>query len=84
MTCVDGSEILVSHLSYVDDIIIFCGAEPEQLGYLLCMLVCRQTVLSLKVNLGVRAHSSGRDRECGGSSIYFPPAYLGLPLGACH
>lgn len=32
--------LAISHLQYVDDTMIFCGADIRQVGYLRCILCC--------------------------------------------
>lgn len=44
---VTGVTIDVSHLLYVDDALIFCGAEAKQVGYLRCVLLCFKAVSGL-------------------------------------
>lgn len=41
----------VSHLLYADDVLIFCGAMVEQVGYLRSVLLCFEACSSLRVNL---------------------------------
>ena len=88
----DGGEIVVSHLLYADDTIIFCEANPEQLMYLRWTLMWFEAFSGLKINL----HKSeiiplGRvdnveelaaELGCGVGSL--PTKYLGLPLRAPH
>ena len=35
----EGGWVVVSHLLYADDTLVFCGAEEEQLYFLRCTLV---------------------------------------------
>jgi hypothetical protein len=44
-------EMIVLHLLFVDDTLIFCEANCEQLSNLQCFLLCFETVLGLKINL---------------------------------
>ena len=88
----DGGEIVISHLLYADDTIIFCDANAEQLMYLRWTLMWFEAFSGLKINL----HKSeiiplGRvdnveelaaELGCGVGSL--PTKYLGLPLGAPH
>lgn len=48
---VGSGEVTISHLQFVDDIMIFCDAEVSQLGYLRCILRCFEVVSGLKINL---------------------------------
>lgn len=43
--------LLVSHLFYADDALIFCDANATQIGYLRCVLLCFEAVSRLRVNL---------------------------------
>ena len=84
----DGGEIVISHLLHVDDTIIFCDANAEQLMYLRWTLMWYEAFSGLKINL----HKSeiiplGRvdnveelaaELGCGVGSL--PTKYLGLPL----
>ena len=88
----EGGEIVVSHLLYFDDTIIFCEANPEQLMYLKWTLMWFETFSGLKINLNKsKIISLGRvdnmeelaaELGCGVGSL--PTKYLGLPLGAPH
>jgi hypothetical protein len=44
-------EMIVSHLLFVDDILIFCEHSCEQLSNLRCLFLCFEVVLGLKINL---------------------------------
>lgn len=48
----DGQGVLVSHILYEDDTLLFCDVDPTQVGYLCCVLLCFEAVSGLKVNLG--------------------------------
>lgn len=43
---------MVSHILYADDTLLFCDADPTQVGYLWCVLLCFEAVSNLKLNLG--------------------------------
>jgi len=46
----NNEEIIMSHLLFVDDTLIFCEADCEKLRHLWCLL-CFEVVLGLKINL---------------------------------
>ncbi|GMP31378.1 hypothetical protein CsSME_00005615 [Camellia sinensis var. sinensis] len=80
----------VSHLFYVDDALIFCDANVDQIGYLRCVLLCFEAVSGLRVNLaksewipvGEMATISVLVAIMGCRVATLPVTYLGLPLGA--
>ena len=84
-----GSSVMVSHLLFADDTLIFCDAEPSQITNLRAILA-RFEVSRLHINLGkselvpVGGVHNLEDLVgllgCGQSSL--PLKYLGLPLGA--
>jgi hypothetical protein len=43
--------VTVSHLLFVDDTLVFCGANARQIRHLGALLVCFEAVAGLKVNL---------------------------------
>ncbi|WMV22162.1 hypothetical protein MTR67_015547 [Solanum verrucosum] len=87
----DGAESLeVTHLQYVDDTLIFCGAEEEQLKYLRVILVLFEGVSGLHINwrksfmypINEVNNMSYIASILGGVVGTLPTTYLGMPLGA--
>ncbi|XP_062164997.1 uncharacterized protein LOC133871585 [Alnus glutinosa] len=82
--------MIVSHLLFADDTLIFCDPNVEQFQDLRCLLLCFEAVWGLKINLSkseiVLVGDVGDVEElasilgCGVASL--PIKYLGLPLGA--
>ena len=82
-----GSSVMVSHLLFVDDTLIFCDAEPFQITNLRAIVARFKEVSGLHINLGKSelvpvggVHNLEDLLGCGQSSL--PLKYLGLPLGA--
>lgn len=48
----DSQGVMVSHILYADDTLLFCDVDPTQVGYFRCVLLCFEAVSGLKVNLG--------------------------------
>ena len=88
----DGGDIVISHLLYVDDTILFCEANSEQLMYLRWTLMWFEAFSGLKINLNKsviiplgrldNVEVLATEFGCGVGSL--PSTYLGLPLGAPH
>jgi len=82
--------MIVSHLLFANDTLIFCEPNVEQFRDLRCLLLCFEAVSRLKINLSkskiVLVGDVGDMEElasilgCGKASL--PINYLGLPLGA--
>ena len=47
--------LVVSHLSYADDTLLFCGADAEQMVYLSWLLMSFEEILGLRINLNKSA-----------------------------
>ena len=85
-----GPSVMVSHLLFVDDTMIFCDIEPSQIANLRANLARFEEVSGLCINLGksellpVGGVPNLEDLVdllgCGQSSL--PLKYLSLPLGA--
>ena len=88
----DGGEIVISHLLYADDTIIFCDANTKQLMYLRWTLMWFEAFSGLKINLFKseiiplgrvdNVEVLAAELGCGVGSL--PTKYLGLPFGAPH
>ena len=85
-----GPSMMVSHLLFADDTLIFCDAEPYQIANLRAILARFEEVSGLRINLGkseLVPDGEVHNLEalvgllgCGQSSL--PLKYLDLPLGA--
>jgi len=85
-----AEDVLVSHLLFAGDTLIFCKPEVSQMGYLRFILVLFEMMSGLKINLSksVRIpvgevpelNNLAQFLGCGVDSL--PSSYLGLPLGA--
>ena len=88
----DGDGSVVSHLLYVDDTLLFCGASKDQLKYLSWLLMWFEALSGLRINLNKseiipvgsveNVQDLASELGCGIGSL--PSSYLGLPLGAKH
>jgi hypothetical protein len=84
--------MVVSHLLFADDTLIFYEPKVEQIQHLRCLLLCFEAVSGLKINLSklmiVPIGAVGNlkilsnIRGCRVESLLL--TYLGLPLGATH
>ena len=88
----EGGEMVISHLLYADDAIVFCEANSEQLMCLRWTLMWFEAVSGLKINLNKseiiplrrvdNVESLAVELGCRVGSL--PTRYLSLPLGAPH
>jgi hypothetical protein len=82
----------VNHLLFADDMLIFCGAQEEQIRYLRCIFLCFEAISGLRINLEkskVVPISAVEDVDrlahlLGCQVASLPLTYLGLPLGASY
>uniref|UniRef100_A0A2N9GCH1 Reverse transcriptase domain-containing protein n=1 Tax=Fagus sylvatica TaxID=28930 RepID=A0A2N9GCH1_FAGSY len=85
-----GSEVMVTHLLFADDTLMFCDADPSMLGQLGCVLTWFEAFSGLKINLGKSEMVPVGDVPnladlaaiLGCHCASLPMKYLGLPLGA--
>jgi hypothetical protein len=86
----DQTRVVVSHLLFADDTLVFCGADVSQIRHIGALLVCFEAVSGLKINLPKSSlvpvgplddvEQLAGVLGCGISSL--PLKYLGLQLGA--
>ena len=82
--------MVFSHLLYVDDTLLFCGAYQEQMEHLSWLLMWFEIILGSRINLNKReiisvgsiAEVESLALELGCKVGALPSSYLGLPLGA--
>uniref|UniRef100_A0A2N9G3B1 Reverse transcriptase zinc-binding domain-containing protein n=1 Tax=Fagus sylvatica TaxID=28930 RepID=A0A2N9G3B1_FAGSY len=86
----EANHLMVSHLLFADDTLIFCEADPDQILNLGFLLTWFEAISGLKVNLakfemvqvGDVPHVGELAGILGCSTSSLPMKYLGLPLGA--
>jgi hypothetical protein len=85
-----GSEVMVTHLLFADDTMMFCDADPSMLGQLGRVLTWFEVFSGLKINLGKSEmvpvgyvpNLADLVAILGCHCASLPMKYLGLPLGA--
>ena len=88
----NGEGMVISHLLYADDTLLFCGVDQEQLANLSWLLMWFEIISGLRINLnkseiisvGCSAEVDSLALELGCKVGALPSSYLGLPLGAPH
>ena len=88
----NGEGMVVSHLLYADNTLLFCRADQEQLAHLSWLLMWFESISGLRINLNkseiiyvgsiAEVDSLALDLRCKVGTL--PSTYLGLPLGAPH
>ena len=48
---ISGNGVLVSHLLFADDTLVFCEASQDQMAYLSCLLMWFEVISGLRINL---------------------------------
>ena len=87
-----GEELVISHLLYANDTLLFCEANKDQLKFLSWTLIWFEAMSRLRINLNksdiilvgfvANVEDLAIELGCGISSL--PTSYLGLPLVASH
>lgn len=85
-----GSTMTISHLLFLDDMLIFYGADPEQVRHLKGVFVWFRALSGLKINLGkfelvlvgAVADVEVLAETLGCKVSQLPMMYLNLPLGS--
>uniref|UniRef100_A0A2N9FVR5 Reverse transcriptase domain-containing protein n=1 Tax=Fagus sylvatica TaxID=28930 RepID=A0A2N9FVR5_FAGSY len=86
----EGGNIMVTHLLFADDTLMFCDAVSSQIEQLGCVLTWFEAISGLKINLGKSemvpvGEVSNMEALAGILGCHcasLPMKYLGLPLGA--
>ena len=86
----DGGAVMVTHLLFADDMLMFCDANTARIEHLGSVLTWYEAFSSLKINLeksemvpvGVVPNMAELADILGCHYASFPLKYLGLPLGA--
>jgi hypothetical protein len=86
----NNARMVVLHLLFANDTLIFCKANCEHLRNLRCLFLCFEAVLGLKINFskseiiptGKVDDVESLAKIIGCRVAMLPLKYLGLPLGA--
>ena len=90
MSNLEGDSLMVRHLLFVDDTLIFCDTDLDQLLIICLVLLWFEAVSGFKINLGKselvhvgQVYSIELSVDVLGCKLgLLPMRYLGLPLGA--
>ena len=84
-----NENLIVSHLQFADDMLLFCNADEDQLRNVKAILLCFEVVSGLRVNflnselIGIKVNEDQLNRMAnifGCKASGFPSTCLGLPL----
>ena len=87
-----GEGVSISHMLFVDDTLLFCQDNKDQLEFWKWVVICFEVVSSLKINMQKsEIIPVGSVKDVDRAAAVFgckvrnlPTTYLGLPLGATH
>ena len=90
--CKIGEGLVVSHLLYADDTLLFCGVDTDPMVYLSWLLMWFEAISGLRINLNkseiipveIIADMDVLSSELGCKVVSLPSSYLVLLLGASH
>ena len=84
--------MLITHLLFADDTLVFCGASKDQMMYLKWILLLFEALSGLQINLEKSSiipvgdvenlEMLAQELDCNISTL--PTSYLGLPLAVKH
>jgi hypothetical protein len=88
----DSDALVVNHLLFANDTLIFCGVQEEQIQHLRCIFLCFEAASGLRINLGKSEivpigeieDVEGLAQLLGCRVASLPMTYLGLLLGASY
>ena len=88
----DEEELVLSHLFYVDDTLLFCKANSDQMAHLVWILMWFEALSGLRINLskseiflvGEIENAEELVVELGCKVGSLPSSYLALPISAPH
>lgn len=72
-------QVMVSHLQFADDTMIFGDVDAKQVGYFRCILGCFEAVSGLKINLS-KNKMFQVDEECDNESLAWILGFKLVPL----
>jgi hypothetical protein len=79
----NNKALVVSHLFFADDTLIFCNANSKQILHIQCIFLCFEAVSEI-VPVGEVEDVENLSSVLGCRVSSLPMKYLGLPLGASY